>query len=84
MIDSSKVSFPEGTIRAWLLKQFINQVNFCHGEFYDGVEKPVNKLYDWLYEHWLYPFKQTDCVCCNTVRGLMYGAIIGFVLGVLL
>ena len=61
---------------------FTDHVNFCHGEFHDGTEKPENKIYDWFYEHWLWPFKQTDCICCNTVRGLIYGFIIGIYIGV--
>jgi len=81
LIDSSSIAFPKGSIREHLLNWFIDRVNFCHGEFHDGTEKPANKLYDWLYYHWLWPFKQTDCVCCNTVRGLLYGIIIGYVIG---
>jgi hypothetical protein len=47
------------------------------------IAKPENKIYNWIYEHWLWPWKQTDCVCCNTVRGIAFGVIIGFILGVL-
>ena len=81
MIDTSTVAFPKGSLRAWLLAKFIDKVNFCHGEYSDGTAKPENKVYDWLYYHWLWPFKQTDCVCCNAVRGLLYGVIIGYVIG---
>lgn len=83
MIDTTKIQLPEGSIRQKLMWVFIDHINFCHGEFHNGVDKPVNKVYDWCYEHWLYPFKQTDCLCCNTIRGLLYGGVIGFILGVL-
>lgn len=77
MIDSSKIACDR-----WWQKLFVDRINFCHGEFHDGKEKPANVLYDWLYAHWLWPFMQTDCVCCNAVRGLMYGLAIGFIIGV--
>lgn len=84
MIDSAKVTYPAGSIRAKMLAWFIDYVNFCHGEYHDGSEKPDNAVYDWLYYHWLWPFVQTDCVCCNAVRGLLYGFVLGLVTGVLL
>lgn len=72
-------------------KWFCDTINFCHGyKFgeYDAlgnpVEKPENKVYNFFYKYWLWPFVQTDCVCCNTVRGLIYGAILGFIMGKLL
>lgn len=70
--------------KAW----FVNKVNFCEGYFYkqfdsDGnpVEKPENKTYNWFYKYWLWPCKQTDCLCCNSVRGLIYGLILGYIIG---
>lgn len=80
MIDSTKISFPVGTLRYKLLALFVGYVNFCHGEYLDGTPKPENKVYNALYTYWLWPFKQTDCICCNTVRGLIYGGVIGFIL----
>lgn len=72
-------------------KWFCDNVNVCHGFKYDEydalgnpVEKPENKIYNFFYKYWLWPFVQTDCICCNTVRGLIYGAVIGFILGKLL
>ena len=81
MIDSREVHPDASTLYGRLLAWFINNVNFCHGYNYDGTEKPENKLYNWLYAHWLWPFVQTDCVCCNTVRGVLYGAVVGYVIG---
>lgn len=64
---------------------FCNNVNFCHGWLYDSdIEKPANKVYDFFYKMWLFPFKQNDCICCNTVRGLLYGGLIGYIIGSLL
>lgn len=60
---------------------FIKYMNFCHGYTLDGTPKPENGLYNWFYAHWLWPFVQNDCVCCNAVRGLFYGLLIGFLLG---
>lgn len=64
---------------------FCDNVNFCHGWLYDSdIEKPANKVYDFFYRVWLFPFKQNDCICCNTVRGLLYGGLIGYIIGSLL
>lgn len=71
-------------LKAW----FLNNVNWCHGYYYNQfdsegnpVAKPENKVYEFFYRHWLWPWKQNECLCCNTVRGLMYGFIIGAVVG---
>lgn len=80
MIDSTKVS------HNWFTRWFIRYINFCHGS-YPGknpgeiVDKPVNPVYEFFYRYWLWPFEQTNCVCCNTVRGLIYGGTVGFILG---
>lgn len=71
-------------------KWFVDNINWCEGEYYgesdesgNPIAKPENKIYNWFYEHWLWPWEQNDCVCCNTVRGIAYGIIIGFIAGVL-
>lgn len=67
------------------VRWFRNNINWCEGYYYDTeIPKPENKLYNWFYKYWLFPYVQNDCMCCNTVRGLIYGAIIGFAIGVLL
>ena len=64
----------------WFVKWFTDNINWCHGYYYDSeIEKPENKLYNFFYKYWLFPFIQTDCLCCNTVRGLIYGFILGFI-----
>lgn len=61
-----------------LVKFFVNNINWCDGFYYhSNIPKPDNKLYNFFYTHWLFPFDQNDCICCNTVRGLIYGFIIG-------
>lgn len=60
---------------------FVNNINWCEGHYYKSdKEKPDNKVYDFFYNHWLFPFAQNGCLCCNTVRGLIYGIIIGLML----
>lgn len=80
MINSSHVAFEKGTWKYHLMAWFIAHVNFCHGEYIDGTPKPENTIYNTFYKYWLWPFEQTDCICCNTVRGLLYGFIAGFTL----
>ena len=75
----------EGTLSYKLVRFFVNRVNFCEGVYYGtGVDKPDNPLYEFFYKFWLFPFQQNDCICCNTIRGLLYGGLLGFVLGRLL
>lgn len=80
LIDTSRISPPEGSWRYKFCKFFCDRINFCEGVFYNGVDKPVNPVYEWFYKYWLFPFKQTGCACCNTVRGLIYGFILGWLL----
>lgn len=87
MIDSTRV--PEkGTLKYKFNKWFVNNINWCDGYKYDEydeagnpVEKSENKIYNFFYTYWLWPYIQTGCACCNTVRGLIYGGIIGFIVG---
>lgn len=72
-----------GTIFYKFCHWFIDNVNFC-SDYTDGTEKPENKVFEFFRTYWLFPFKQTGCACCNTVRGLIYGAVIGFVLGAII
>lgn len=82
LIDTS-IQPPEGTKRYKFCEWFCNNINFCMGTYYNGVDKSENSVYEFFYKYWLFPFKQTGCACCNTVRGLIYGAAIGFFLGLL-
>lgn len=87
LIDTSEIKPPKGTWRYKFCRWFNDNVNWCHGAFYDvpensglPLDKPDNPIYDWFYTYWLFPFKQTGCACCNTVRGLIYGFILGWLL----
>ena len=63
------------------VKFFVDKINFCEGVYYDSnIAKPENKIYNFFYKYWLFPFEQNDCICCNTVRGIIYGAIIAYLL----
>lgn len=62
-------------------QRFNDNVNWCH-DYYDGTDKPENKLYSFLFKHWLFPFYGIECKCCYTTRGVFYGLIVGAVLGV--
>lgn len=92
LIDSSKRPL-EGTWRYKFCRWFVDNINWCEGTYYDKknpenpellLDKPYNPVYEWFYKYWLFPFEQTGCACCNTVRGLIYGAGLGFILGKLL
>lgn len=93
LIDSSNIRPEPGTWQYRFCRWFNDNINWCEGVLYDKInpenpdfflDKPRNPLYEWFYRFWLFPFKQNDCICCNTVRGLIYGAIVGFILGKLL
>lgn len=86
LIDTTQLP-SKGTLKYKVCKWFCNYINFCHGVYYDAydaegtpIEKPENKIYNFFYKYWLFPFKQTDCICCNTVRGLIYGGVLGYIL----
>lgn len=80
LLDTPK--FEPGTLGYKLAEFFVNRCNPCEGFYYGTeTEKPENKVYNWFYKVWLFPFKQNDCLCCNTVRGLIYGGIIGYLIG---
>lgn len=92
MLD--KLELKRGTLLYRIVKWFVDNINWCEGYYYDEYEyrngeeipkeKPENKLYLWVYTHFLWPWKQTGCVCCNTVRGMIYVVIINIVLWSLL
>jgi hypothetical protein len=55
-------------------------VNFCVHEV-DGVEKPENKLYNFIYKYYFWPLENPNCICCTGIRSIVYGLIIGVLLG---
>ena len=66
-------------------KWFSDTFVFCHGEYYGtDIPKPENKVYNIIYKYWTWPFVNPGCECCSAVRGLIYGSILGFILGGLL
>lgn len=74
-----------GTFWYKVCQFFVNNINWCEGWYYDSdTPKPPNKLYDFLFTYWLFPFKNNACLCCNTTRGVFYGLVLGFILGKIL
>lgn len=93
LIDASQINPKPGTLRYKFCKFFNDKINWCSGVVYGELnpenpefplDKPENKVYNWFYEYWLFPFKQNNCICCNTVRGVFYGLILGYILRSLL
>lgn len=75
--------FREGSFAWRCARFFVNNINWCEGYYYETSDsKPENKIYNFFYNNWLFPFKQNGCICCNTTRGLFYGVVIGYILGV--
>lgn len=70
-----------GTLFYKLAAWFVNNMNWCEGYYY-GTEtpKPENRVYNFFYKYWLFPFENTGCACCAAVRGLVYGFILGGIL----
>lgn len=66
---------------------FLDHINWCHPVYHDGTEKPDSKLY-YLYclAFWPIPWMEEKygkqpCWCCASVRGLIYGLLMGFAAG---
>lgn len=71
-------------MKARFKQWFIDNINWCEAKYSDGRDKPENRVLNWFYEHWLWPWDQNDCLCCNTTRGLIYGLVMGMIIGGLL
>lgn len=59
---------------------FLDHINWCHKELSTGGEKePTNwyQFYCWLF--WPIPWQKEPCWCCASVRGIIYGIILGIV-----
>lgn len=81
LIDIPK--FESGTFMFKLASWFVNNINWCEGYYYGtDVTKPDNKVYNFFYTYWLFPFVQNGCMCCNTTRGVVYGILLGYLIGV--
>ena len=74
-----------GTMGYKFCQWFVDNINWCEGYYYGtDTPKPENKLYSVLWEYWLFPFKNNGCACCIGTRSLVYGLVLGFILGRLL
>ena len=57
---------------SWEIGEYVNRnlINSCEGNYYDSdTPKPENKLYNFIYEYWTWPFVNPGCECCSAVRG---------------
>lgn len=71
-----------GTLGYKFCKWFSDNINWCEGYYYGTeIPKPDNKLYNIIYKYWTWPFVNPGCECCSATRGVIYGAIVGFILG---
>lgn len=80
LIDTEAYKSNKETFLGRAVIFFIDHVNFC-SDYADGSEKPENRVYEFFRTYWLFPFKQTGCPCCNAVRGLIYGFVLGLIIG---
>ena len=57
---------------------FIDHINWCHPTNSDGSEKAPSRFYDaWCWVFWPIPWMDEPCWCCASVRGVIYGIILG-------
>ena len=57
---------------------FIDHINWCHKTNSDGTEKEPTLFYDlWCALFWPIPWMDEPCWCCASVRGVIYGILLG-------
>ena len=61
---------------------FLDHINWCHPVNSDGSEKQPTWFYTlWCYLFWPIPWMEPEpCWCCASVRGVIYGFILGVAL----
>lgn len=62
---------------------FLEKINWCHPTDRNGNEKKPSLFYNiYCYIFWPIPWmKPEPCWCCASVRGIVYGLIIGYLIG---
>lgn len=62
---------------------FLEKINWCHPTNCDGTEKPETLFYKiYCYLFWPIPWMEPQpCWCCASVRGIIYGLVLGFYVG---
>lgn len=61
---------------------FLEKINWCHPTKCDGTEKGDSLFYKlYCYVFYPIPWQENPCWCCASVRGLLTGGIMGFLLG---
>lgn len=67
----------------WVVNFFLDHINFCHPVLHTGEDKPESLFYN-LYCKLFWPIPEKGCWCCGSVRGIMYGVLLGIVIGYLI
>jgi len=61
---------------------FIDHINWCHPVNSKGQEKESTLFYEyWCKLFWPIPWMEAPCWCCASVRGVIYGLIVGAIYG---
>ena len=57
---------------------FLDNINWCHKTRSTGEEKPMTWFYEiWCWIFWPIPWMDEPCWCCASVRGVIYGVLLG-------
>lgn len=57
---------------------FLDHINWCHKTLSTGEEKPMTWFYEfWCWIFWPIPWMEEPCWCCASVRGVIYGILLG-------
>ena len=57
---------------------FLDHINWCHPTLSNGEEKEPTAFYNfWCWLFWPIPWMDEPCWCCASVRGVIYGVILG-------
>lgn len=63
---------------------FLDHINWCHKTLSNGEPKPNTKFYQFFcYLFWPIPWNEEPCWCCAGTRGIIYGVVLGIILGYL-
>lgn len=57
---------------------FLDHINFCYPKKSDGADKPQTWWYHFYRAlYWPIPQQDTPCWCCASIRGIIYGILLG-------
>jgi hypothetical protein len=62
-----------------IIKAWLRRFNWCEPLDPEGEDKPESRLYDFYCRlFWPIPWQEQPCWCCASVRGIIYGLIVGW------